>query len=83
MRHLTTFSLALAFALGSGGATVSQETEHPRIRYCNAGLERSINVCNNLHEVNSTNWRRCLDDSLNMHRLCVLEAVEHMDTVGG
>lgn len=81
MRHLATISLAVVFTLGSAGATVSQVNDNPRIRHCNAGLDRSINVCNNMHDVNSTGWQKCIDYSVSMHRMCVMEAVQHMDTI--
>jgi hypothetical protein len=81
MRHLATLSLALVFTLGSAGVTVSQVNDNPRVRYCNAGLERSINVCNNMHDVNSTGWQKCIDYSVSMHRMCIMEAVAHMDTI--
>jgi hypothetical protein len=83
MRRPATVSLALALTLGSAGVAVTQETEHPRLRYCRMGLERNINVCNNVHDAFSDNWQRCINDSSSIYRMCVLEAVEHMDTVGG
>lgn len=81
MRHLTTLSLALALALASAGATVSQVTDHPGIQRCNAGLQRSIAVCDNMHEAGSSNWKKCLDYSISMHLQCVTEVVAHMDTL--
>lgn len=83
MRHLTTISLALAITLSSAGSTVSQELENPRIQRCKSGLERSVQVCVNLHDVGSTNLDKCLDYSVSMYQICVKEALEHMATLEG
>ena len=83
MRPLATITLAVVLALGSAGSTVSQETDNPKVRYCNAGLERSINVCNNIHDVGSTGWDKCLAYTASQYRMCMADALDHMDTVGG
>ncbi|MGZ9100001.1 MAG: hypothetical protein ACXW3O_09880 [Brevundimonas sp.] len=83
MRHLATIVLGAVIALASSGASVSQTTGHPGIDRCNAGLQRSIGACNNMHDAGSTGWDKCIAYSVSMHRICVLEAVEHMDTIEG
>ena len=82
MRRLATISLALAVTLVSTGASATRVVDEAAVARCTAGLQRSLNVCNNLHMVGSTGWDKCVDYSVSMHRLCVLEAVEDMDTVG-
>ena len=82
MRYLTPLALGVLLALGAAGSSASV-TANPGIDRCNAGLNRSIAVCNNIHDAFTTNWQKCIDYSVSMHRLCVLDAVDHMDTVGG
>lgn len=83
MRHFTAISLALAITLASSGATVSQELENPRVQRCKSGLERSVQVCINLHEVGSNNLDRCVDPAVSMYQICIKEALEHMETLEG
>lgn len=83
MRYLSSTILALAITLGSAGVTTSREADDPRILRCDAGLDRGIAVCNNMHEFQTVNWQKCMDYTLVTHRQCVMEVVEQMETVGG
>ena len=82
MRPLATLTLAVVLALGSAGSSTSQVLDNPAVKRCDAGLQRSINACGNMHDIGSGSWHQCLDYSLSMHKMCVMEAVDHMDTVG-
>lgn len=81
MRFLATISLGVAIALASTGSSVSQTLDNPGVQRCDAGLQRSISACNNMHEVGNSGWKKCLDYSIATHRACVMEAVAHMDTL--
>lgn len=83
MRHLATLALGALIALAAAGSSDSQVSENPEVRRCDSGLVRSLNACHNMHDIGSTNWHKCLDYSTSMHQICVREALENMDTVGG
>ena len=75
MRYLTAISLGLVIALASAGSSISRPVANPGVARCDAGLQRSINVCNRIHRAFTSNWDQCIDYSVSMHRLCVLDAV--------
>lgn len=81
MRKTSTALLAVAILLGSATASVSR-TDSRDFARCDAGLDRNIVVCNNLHQVSSDSWQTCLNMSMQIHRICVQDAVRRTLILG-
>lgn len=83
MRYLTVVTLGALLALGSAGSAGSQTLDNPKVQRCKSGMERGIEVCNNMHSVGSENWDKCLDYTIVTYQQCLTEALEHMETTPG
>ncbi|RZJ38665.1 MAG: hypothetical protein EON87_20525 [Brevundimonas sp.] len=81
MRIFQTTAIAVVMILASATATASQSPNRD-IQRCDTGLQRNVNVCNNMHSVGSNGWRTCLNTAMMMHETCVEDAVRRMQMRG-
>jgi hypothetical protein len=81
MRIVTTTALAVALVLASASASVSRTDNDRGIERCDAGLQRNVSVCNNMHSVMSSGWNTCIDTAIMMHSTCVQDAFRRMQSL--
>ena len=81
MRKISTLILATAILLGSASTTLSR-TDNRDFQRCDAGLDRNVAVCNNLHAVGSWSWQTCLSTSMQIHKVCVQDAIRRTIILG-
>lgn len=80
MRIILTSTLAIALVLASASSSVSGISD-AGVERCDAGLQRNVVVCNNMHPVMSNGWNTCIDTAIMMHSTCVQDAVRRMRTL--
>ena len=81
MRILPTTALSIALVLASASTSASR-TDNRDLQRCDAGLQRNVVVCNNMHAVGSDRWDTCVGTALMMHSTCVEDAFRRMATRG-
>jgi hypothetical protein len=80
MRAVHTGIVAIAIILASAGSSAADLNSD--VERCDAGLDRSIVACGNMHSPLSGGWNTCVNTAVATHRTCMMDAVRRMQTRG-